>query len=64
MNAPIPRRWISVNEAAAYLGVHPMTVRKWIDQGKLGAVRLGRCVRLDLRQLEADLARQVPGTGK
>jgi len=53
------RRWISVREAAVYLGVHEMTIRKWVDQGKLGAVRIGRCVRLDLRQLEDRLARQV-----
>jgi len=58
------RRWISVREAAVYFGVHEMTIRKWIDQGKLGAVRLGRCVRLDLRQLEDELARQVAGASK
>ena len=61
MTPAIPRRWISVNEAGVYLGVHPMTVRKWIDQGKLPAVHVGRTIRCDLRQLEAQLEAQSKG---
>ncbi|MGA2363397.1 MAG: excisionase family DNA-binding protein [Candidatus Aminicenantales bacterium] len=55
MTPAIPRRWISVNEAGVYLGVHPMTVRTWIDQGKLDAVRLGRTLRIDFQRLELKL---------
>jgi glycerol-3-phosphate cytidylyltransferase-like family protein len=32
-----------------------MTVRTWIDQGKLDAIHMGRTVRLDMRRLEAKL---------
>jgi excisionase family DNA binding protein len=58
------RRWITVRETAELLSVHPMSVRKWIDAGKIKAIRLGRSIRVDLRVLEADLERQFQGTIK
>ncbi len=33
-------RWLSVDEAARRLGVHPNTVRKWADTGILPCWRL------------------------
>ena len=55
------RRWISVNECAELLSLHPISVRKIIARGKIPAVRIGRTVRVDLRALEAQLEAQVKG---
>lgn len=63
MNAPIPRRWISVSEAAAYLSISTSGARKMITRGEIAAVRLGRALRIDLRQLEAGLERQMQSPG-
>ena len=56
---PAPaRRWITVQEAAEYVGLHPWTIRDRIVRGIIPAVRLGRAVRVDLRALEViDVAR-------
>ena len=35
--APLPN-WLSTSQAAAYLGVHPNTIRRWADDGKLTAM--------------------------
>jgi excisionase family DNA binding protein len=44
---------LSFEEAAAQLGVRPMTVRTWAAAGKLGKVELSRrCVRIP--QTEVD----------
>lgn len=32
---------MSVQEAAAYVGVHPQTIRNWIKEGKLACTRYG-----------------------
>ena len=36
-----PSRLLKLAEAAALLGVHPNTLRKWDKNGRLTAVRLG-----------------------
>lgn len=36
----------TISEVAEYLGVHPKTVRAWIDSGKLKAIRVGRLYRV------------------
>lgn len=59
MNAPIPRRWISPAECAQVTGLSVSGVRKLIARGQIKAVRLGRAVRVDLRQLEAGLEKQM-----
>jgi excisionase family DNA binding protein len=41
----------TVDEAAAHLGVHETTIRRWIRAGELPAVRRGRTVRVDRRDL-------------
>jgi excisionase family DNA binding protein len=58
------RRWISCREAAAYLSVHPMTIRDWVNRGLVPSARIGRCVRIDLRALEAKLEGQRGGSGQ
>jgi excisionase family DNA binding protein len=51
---PIPKRThVTVAEAAEYLDVAPKTIRKWIAEGRLSAVRPGpRTIRIDLAELE------------
>ncbi len=43
---------ITTEEAAKRLAVTEAAVRKWISQRRLPAVRLGRCVRLRLADVE------------
>ncbi|MBD3330946.1 helix-turn-helix domain-containing protein [Candidatus Peregrinibacteria bacterium] len=50
------RRWITVNQAAEYLSLHPISVRRLIDRGKIPAAKIGRSVRVDLKKLEHQLA--------
>ncbi|MGA2363005.1 MAG: helix-turn-helix domain-containing protein [Candidatus Aminicenantales bacterium] len=57
MNVPT-RRWITVGDTAAMLSLHPMSVRKMIARGEIGAVHIGRAVRVDLRELERRLEQQ------
>jgi excisionase family DNA binding protein len=35
-------RWLSVEEIAAYLGIKPDTVYKWIERRRMPAHKLGR----------------------
>lgn len=54
-STPLPRRYITIDEAAAYFGVHRNTVCKWIAEGAIRAKRLpgrGRMYRLDLQEIE------------
>ncbi|KUH99270.1 helix-turn-helix domain-containing protein [Mycobacterium sp. IS-3022] len=44
---------LTMNEAAARLGVHPMTIRRYIAAGRLRAYRLGpRLVRIHAEDVE------------
>lgn len=46
--APTPQ-WVTVNEAAEFFGAHPITVRRWISQGRVRAQRMGvRAIRVDV----------------
>ncbi len=51
-----PEPYLSVLQAARHLSVHPSTIRRWIDQGRLPAYRIGD-KRLGLRP--RDVARLV-----
>lgn len=46
------RVWLTVNETAAALGLHPMSIRKMIARGIIPAIRLGRAIRIDKRRLD------------
>jgi len=38
----IVKEYLSPREVADILGIHPVTVRRWIASGQLKAVRIGR----------------------
>lgn len=48
---------LSVRQIAEHLSVAQITVRRWIDAGKLPSVRLGRAVRVRRTDLEAFIER-------
>jgi len=52
------RRFITVKEAAKYLALHPVTVRRLIDQAKIPASKIGRSVRVDKKILDEQLEKK------
>ncbi|MEB3049003.1 excisionase family DNA-binding protein [Mycolicibacter sp. MYC123] len=51
----------SIAQAAQYLGVSDMSVRRWIAQGRLSAHRIGpRLIRLDRAEL-LNFGRRIGG---
>lgn len=53
---PLSEPYLTVGQAAERLSVHPSTIRRWIDRGRLTAYRLGE-KRIGVRP--SDLARLV-----
>lgn len=48
------RRLVSISQAAQYVDVHPMTLRRWISAGRVSAYRVGpRLLKVDLVELDA-----------
>lgn len=47
------KRLFSTNEAAALLLLHPETVRRFIREGQIKAVKLGRKLHIERGELEA-----------
>jgi excisionase family DNA binding protein len=45
-------KWLRVGRAAHELGLHPLTVRKWIKAGKIAAVRVGNEARIPRSEIE------------
>lgn len=58
------RRYVSLDDAASYLSVSPLTVRRRIADGSLTGYRLGRSrtIRIDLDELE-QMLRPIPAGG-
>ena len=55
------RRYISINDAATYLGVTTRTIRQMVADGRLVSYRSGaRLVRLDVNEIDAAM---VPSVG-
>ncbi len=56
---------LTVHEIAELLKLNPQTVRNWIDQGRLPAIRVGeRRVRVRRSDLDAYLAARVTGVSR
>ena len=54
MTTPLPAH-VTLDEAAAYLGISKTTLRAFLDSGELPAIRLGgrpRLIRIARRDLE------------
>jgi len=49
-----PPIWLSISAAAAYLGVHPNTLRRWANEGRIECVHLAN-VRRDRRFARQEL---------
>jgi excisionase family DNA binding protein len=58
------RRFGTVRNAAEWLGIHEQTCYRWFYAGRIPGVRIGRTVRIDLRLLEAQLARGMRPAAK
>jgi excisionase family DNA binding protein len=52
MSATWDDEYLTVKETAEHLKLNQQTVRNWIDQGRLPAVRIGRRVRIPRSDLE------------
>lgn len=55
---PIPKRLLSLSEAADYLGMDESTVRNKHIKGELPAVRITKRVQFDLADLDALIERE------
>ena len=51
---------VTVDEAAQLLAVTPAAIRKWLSQGRLTKVKVGRLTRLRLADLEEVAASGLP----
>ena len=54
---PAEPKMLRVHVAARELGLHPLTVRRWIKQGKLAAVRVGPEMRIPRTEIERFLGK-------
>ena len=52
--------YYSVKEIAKKVGVHPNTVRNWIESGELKAYKLGRVLRIKKEDFD-DFAKETDG---
>ncbi len=55
-------RLLRSGEVAKRLGLHPLTVRRWVKEGKIAAVPMGREARIPITEVERLLGEQRAGT--
>lgn len=53
---------LRIGAAAKKLGFHPQTLRRWMQEGKLAGVRVGKEIRIPLTEIERLLGEQTTGT--
>jgi excisionase family DNA binding protein len=61
--AEVDESFLTVAEVAEMLKLNQQTVRNWIDQGSLPALRVGRRVRIRRSDLDRVLAESYSGGG-
>ena len=45
------KRFVSIKDLAAYLGVSEHTVKSWVYQDRLPCKRIGRVIRFDIKEI-------------
>lgn len=58
---PRQQQWLTVDQIAEELGIHPETVRIWIRERELPAVQLRRTYRVKLEDYEEFLRSRYTG---
>ena len=56
-------RWVSVDDAAELLSVHPTTLRRMLRRGELPAIRVGKLWRIDIDAVTAPTTQKFRGGG-
>ncbi len=54
-------RLLRSGEVAKRLGLHPLTVRRWVKEGKIAAIPIGRETRIPITEVERLLGEQRAG---
>lgn len=54
--------YYTVNQAALVLKVHPLTIRRYIKEGRLKAVKVGGNVRITINDIRAFIQDFIVGT--
>jgi putative resolvase len=54
-------RMLRSGEVAKRLGLHPLTVRRWVKEGKIAAVQIGREARIPITEVERLLGEKRAG---
>src|SRR6266571_2724488 len=54
-------RLLRSGEVAKRLGLHPLTVRRWVKEGKIAAIPIGREARIPITEVERRMARTACG---
>ncbi|MGH8992988.1 MAG: helix-turn-helix domain-containing protein [Acidimicrobiia bacterium] len=52
-------RWLTIDEAAAHIGVRPSTIRTWLREGRFPAFGSGHVRRIALSDFEEYLRRDT-----
>lgn len=56
-------RWAAESLAAQHANVSPATIRRWREQGRIAAHKVGRLVRYDLNEIDQMLAASITRNG-
>ena len=56
-----PTRLLRSGVVAKRLGLHPLTVRRWVKEGKIASVQMGREARIPITEVERLLGEQRAG---
>jgi excisionase family DNA binding protein len=64
MSPGLEDEYLTVNEIAQRLKLNPQTLRNWIEQGKLPALRVGRRVRIRRADFERLLQEGFTGSAR
>ncbi len=51
MEGEFKRRFLSVKELSEYIGIKEPTIRDWIRFAKIPYLKLGKCVRFDVGEI-------------